>query len=198
MPTAMPPPPLTRRFGNFAGRTRRLASGIVVVGAEIDGVLVEVVEHRMRDLLEPDLGVAHRRRRIVVDRAEIPLPVDQRQAHGEFLRHAHQRVVDRLVAVRVVLAHHLADDAGRFPVGLVPVVPHLVHGVEDAPVHGLQPVAHVGERAADDHAHRVIDVGRPHLVGDRDRLDVAVARPEGGVLLSSAKGRIAYLWVAVF
>ena len=43
--------PFTRRFGNFAGRTVGSFAGIVVVGAEIDGVLVEVVEQRMRDLL---------------------------------------------------------------------------------------------------------------------------------------------------
>ena len=42
-----------------------------------------------------DLGVAHRRRRIAVDRAEIALPVDQRHAHRERLRHAHHGVVDR-------------------------------------------------------------------------------------------------------
>src|SRR5580693_7795109 len=47
-------------------------------------------------------GVAHGRGRIAVDRTEIALPVDERQAHGEILRHAHERVVDRLVAVGMV------------------------------------------------------------------------------------------------
>ena len=70
----------------------------------------------MRHLGEAHLGVAHGRRRIAVDRAEIALPVDQRHAHGEFLRHADQRVVDRLVAVRMVLADDVADDAGRLAV----------------------------------------------------------------------------------
>ena len=77
---------------------------------------------RLRDLGQARFGVAHGGRRIAVHRAEIALPVDQRQAHGEILRHAHQGVVDRLVAVRVVFAHHVADDARRFDVGLVPVV----------------------------------------------------------------------------
>ena len=39
-------------------------------------------------------------------------------------------------------------------------------------MHRLQAVAHVGQRAADDHAHRVIEVGALHLVGDRDGPDV--------------------------
>ena len=111
MPTAMPPAPLTSRFGNFAGRTVGSLARAVVVRLEIDGVLVDVVEQMQRDLGQARFGVAHRRRRIAVDRAEIALAVDQRHAHGEILRHAHQRVVDRLVAVRVILAHDVADDA---------------------------------------------------------------------------------------
>ena len=49
---------------------------------------------------------------IAVDVAEIALPVDQRIALGEILGEAHQRVVDRLVAVRMELADHVADDLG--------------------------------------------------------------------------------------
>src|SRR3712207_8486064 len=44
-------------------------------------------------------------------RSEVALPVDQRLGHREVLRQADERVVDRRVAVRVVLAHHVADDA---------------------------------------------------------------------------------------
>ena len=60
-----------------------------------------------------DFGVAHRGRVIAVDIAEIALPVDQRIALGEILREPHQRVVDRLVAVRMEIADHVADDAWR-------------------------------------------------------------------------------------
>ena len=123
-------------------------------------------------LVEPAFGVAHGRRRIAVDRAEIALPVDQLQAHGEILRHAHQRVVDRLVAVRVIFAHHVADHARRFDVFLVGRVALLVHRVEDAPVHRLQAVAHVRQRPRHDHAHGVIEIRALHLLGDRDGADV--------------------------
>jgi len=53
------------------------------------------------------------------------------------LRHAHQRVIDRLVAVRMVFAHHIAGDARRFAIGLVPVIAILVHRIENAAMHGL-------------------------------------------------------------
>ena len=129
----------------------------------------------MADLARPAFGVAHGRRRIAVDRAEVALPVDERQAHGEILRHAHQRVVDRLVAVRMVFAHHVADHARRLHVFLVGRVPVLVHRIEDAPMHRLEPVARVRQRARHDHAHGVIEVTALHLLGDGDGANVGRA-----------------------
>ena len=174
MPTAMPPAPFDQQVRKARRQHHRLALGIVVVRLEIDGVLVDVLEQRVRDLGEPHLGVAHRRRRIAVDRAEIALAVDQRQAHGEVLRHAHQRVVDRLVAVGMVFTDDVADDARRLAVRLVPLVAVLVHRVEDAPVHRLEAVAGIGQRARHDHAHGVIEIGALHLLDDGNR---ALGRP---------------------
>ena len=82
MPTAMPLAPLISRLGNFAGRTFGSFSDLVVVRLEVDGVLVDVFQQQRRGLGEPHLGVAHRRRVIAVDRAEIALPVDQRHPHA--------------------------------------------------------------------------------------------------------------------
>ena len=148
-----------------AGRQdQRLEARLVVVRRERDGVGVDVAQHLDGELGQTRLRVAHGRRRVAVDRAEVALTVDQRVPHGEVLRKPHQRVVDRLVAVRVVAAHHLADDARALAVRPVRLEPELVHGVEHPPVDRLEPVAHVGERAADDHAHGVIEVRGPHLL----------------------------------
>ena len=151
--------------------------GVVVVLLEIDRVLVDVLEQRVRRLAHAHLGVAHGRRGIAVDRAEIALAVEQRQAQGEVLRHADKGVVDRLIAVRVVLTDDVADHAGRLAVGLVPVVPVFVHRIEDAPVDGLKAVAHVRQGAADDHAHGVIEITALHLLFDGDRGYGAVVGP---------------------
>ena len=124
------------------------------------------------ELVETALGVPHRRRRIAVDRAVVALPVDQRQAHREILRHAHQRVVDRLVAVRVIFTHHVADHAGRFDVFLVRRMAVLVHRKQDAPMHRLETVTRVRERPRHDHAHRVIEVAALHLLGDGNGANV--------------------------
>ena len=159
----------------------RLPLVAVIVRLESDRVLVDVVEQRHRGMREATFGVAHRRGRVAIDRAEIALPVDQRQAHGEGLRHTHQRVVDRRVAVRVVFAHHVADHARRFHVFAVGQMPVLVHRIEDAAMHGLEPVARVRQRPRHDHAHRVIEVRALHLLRDRHGADVrgAAARRRG-------------------
>ena len=164
-----------QKIGEARRQHYRLALGIVVIGLEVDGVLVEVLDQRARHALEPHFGVAHGRRRIAVDGTEIALAVDQRQAHGEILRHAHQRVVDRLVAVRVIFTDDVADHARRLAVRLVPLVAVLVHRIEDAPVHGFEAVARIGQRARHDHAHGVIEVALLHLLGDRNRANVGGA-----------------------
>jgi hypothetical protein len=115
----------------------------VVVGAEIDGFLVDVGQHLVGDLRQADFGVTHGGGVVAVHRAEVALAVHQHVAHGEVLRHAHDGVVHRLVAVRVVLADHVADDTGRLLVGPVPVVVELVHGEQHAPVHRLEAVARI-------------------------------------------------------
>ena len=61
------------------------------------------------DRREPAFRIAHRPRRIAVDGAEVALPVHQQVAQREGLRHAHQGVVHRLVAVRVIFANDIAD-----------------------------------------------------------------------------------------
>ena len=110
-----------QQVGKFGRQDPRLAIVVVVVGLEIDGVLVDVVEQRMRDLGQAGFGVPHRGGHIAVDRAEIALPVDQRHAHGEVLRHADHRVVDRLVAVGMVFTDDVADGARRLVMRLVPL-----------------------------------------------------------------------------
>ena len=153
----------------------RLLLAAVVVGLEVDGVGVEVAQHLARERREPRLRVPHRRGGVVVDGAEVALAVDERVAHREVLRQPHERVVDRRVAVRVEVAHHVADDAGALGVRPVGLQAGLVHGEQDAAVDGLQAVADVGQRAPDDDGHRVVQVGGAHLLLEPARLDVPAA-----------------------
>ena len=93
-----------------AGQDRGLFVLFVVGRPEIDRVLGDALQQRGRHIGHPRFGVAHGGGVIAVDIAEVPLPVDQWIAYGKVLREANQRIVDRLVAMRVELAHDLADD----------------------------------------------------------------------------------------
>ena len=165
-----------QQVGEARRQDQRLLRRFVVVGAEVDGVGVDVAQHLGRETRHARLGVPHRRGGVFVDRAEVALAVDQRVAQGEVLRHADQRVVDRRVTVRVVFAHHLADDVGALAVRAGRLQAEVVHRVEDATMDRLQAIAHIGQRPADDHAHRVIEVRRAHLLLETAVFDVAGKR----------------------
>ena len=134
--------------------------------------------------------VPHGRWWIVVHRAEVALSVDERVAQRERLRHTHERVVDRLVAVRVVLTHDVADRRGGLLVRLVRLQPRLVHAVQHAPMDGLEAVAHVGQRTADDDRHGVVEVARAHLLLELARLDAAGAECSGVYLRHRGTSRL--------
>ena len=104
--------------------------------------------------------------------SEISMPVDERVAQGEVLRHADQSVVDRAVAVRVVLAHHLTGDPRALHVGAVGARAEDVHAPEDPAVHRLESVARVGQRPRRDDRHGVVEEGALHLLLDLDGLDL--------------------------
>ena len=129
-----------------------------------------------------DQAVSHCRRAVVgVGGAEVPVAVDQRVALGEVLRHAGERVVDRGVAVRVELAHDVADRGRALLVLAIGAQATCVHAVEDPAVHRLQAVTRVGKGARRDDRHRVIEEGALHLLLDLDRFDVRFERGLGAV-----------------
>ncbi len=161
----------------------RLTLRRIVVRREVDRVLVDVGEQEVRNLGQARFRVPHGGGRIGIHRPEIALAIDQGDAQRPGLHHAGECVVDRAVAVRVILTHDVTHDAARLAVGPSGDVAGLLAGVENTAVDRLQAVAHVGQRAADDHAHRVIEVAGLHFVDDGDRSDVAAvgrARKFGG------------------
>ena len=121
-----------------------------VIVAPIDQVFVDALHDEARDVGHPRFGVAIGGRVIAVDVAEIALAFDERIARDEILRETHQRLVDRLVAMRMERAHHVADDLRAFLEGRAGVKAENVHAVENAAVHGFQSVAGVGKRPPHD------------------------------------------------
>ena len=156
------------QVGHLGRQDRGLLQGVVVVGAELHRVLLDVGQEGAGQPRHARFGVTHGRRGVAVDGAEVALPVDQGVAHVEVLGHAHQGVVHGQVAVGMEFADDVTDHAGGLLVGPVVRVAQLVHGEEDSPVHGLEAVAHVRDGPADDDAQRIFQVGFLQFFLDAD------------------------------
>ena len=165
----MPLAPLTNKIRNARRQDERLFARLVKIGNEVDRFFFEIGQNVFAELREARFRVPHGRRRIAVDGAEIPLTVDQRVAHVEVLSQTDQRGIDDGFAVRMVVAGSVAADFGAFAIAAVRGQAEVVHGYEDAALNGLEAVAHVWQRASDDHAHRVVEIGFLHLGFDIDR-----------------------------
>ena len=150
-----PAGPVGEQVGEQAGEDDRLFFLVVVGRHEIDRALVQPCHQADRGLGQARFGVAGGGGVIAVDIAEVPLPLDQRVAQREGLRETDHRVVDRSVAMRVVLAQHLADHAGGLLVSAVGREAQLAHRPQQAAVDRLQPVAQIGQRARGNRGQRV-------------------------------------------
>ena len=130
----------------------------------------------MGDRGQPGFRVAHRRGWVVVHGAEVAVTIEERMAAGEGLHQPHQGVVDRLVAMGVVLAEHIPHHPGAFAVGAIWGEPQLVHREQDAALHGFESIPHIRQGPTHDHAHGVFEVGALHLLVQGDRFDPPFAR----------------------
>ena len=69
----------------------------------------------------------------------------------------------------MVFTDHVTDDTRGLLIGFVMVVAKFAHGVQHAPVDGLEAVANIGQRAPDDDAHRIVEIGLLHLLFETDK-----------------------------
>jgi ribosome recycling factor len=84
---------------------------------EIQGITDKYVANIDQVLAEKESELMDGRCIVAVDVAEVPLAVNQRKTQCEILGQTHQGVVNRLIAVGVELADHVADHPGGFLVG---------------------------------------------------------------------------------
>ena len=172
--------PVGQQVGKAGRQHHRFVVFAVIGAAEIDGVLVDAFQKRPGDVGQPRLRVAHGRRVVAVDAAEVALPVHQRIAHRELLGQAHKGIVDGGIPVGVVLANDVADHAGALLEPGRRVQLELAHGEQEPPVHGLQAVAHVGKGARHDGGQGV------------RQIPLAKGVDEGGVADVSGRGGFAH------
>ena len=155
------------QVGEGGGQDDGLALLAIISGAEIDGVAVDIGQHGFGDEGEAGLGVAHGGGVIAVDVSEVSLAFDEGVAGGEILGEADHGVINRRIAMRVIFAHHIAHDAGAFLEAAGRVQLQLVHGPEHAAMDGLQPIAHIGQRAGGDGGHGIGEVALGEGISER-------------------------------
>jgi len=83
-----------QQVGQRGGQYGRLLEASVEVIQEVDGVLVDVMQHERGDLGETCFGIAHGCGAIAIDAAEVALSIHQALPHRKDLSHANHRHVD--------------------------------------------------------------------------------------------------------
>ena len=178
---------------NFSGQTHRNATGTVhqhkrqtrwqlsrlfgrsiVVGNEIDGALVYLIQQQGRDFRKTCFCVAHGRCAIAIAAAKVTLAINERVALTKVLRHAHQCIVSRLIAMRVEAAQDIAHHACTFnrlgTRSAREAQTHARHGIQNAPLHRFLTITHIGQSTALDHAQCIFKVGALRIRGQIQRV----------------------------
>ena len=175
IPTAMPPEPLTSRFGNRGRQDDGLLLVPVVVRDEVDGLRIDVAEQLHARSAPAALPCsAWQRGGIAVDGAEVAVRVDRVGGAATSPVPCRTRAsYTRLVAVRVVLLHDLADGRTRTCGAAGPAAgPTRASTRAIRRWTGFRPSRTSGQRPTDDDRHRVVEVRALDLVLQLDRLDV--------------------------
>ena len=73
----------------------------------------------------------------------------------------------------MIFTQNFTHDTGRFLVGGVGANAHVLHGVEDTAVDGLETVTNVRDGAGYDDAHRIVEIRGTHFVVNTNRLKAA-------------------------
>ena len=153
-----------QQVGEVAGQYLGFLQPVVIVGAEIHRILVDIPQHIHRQLAHTGLGVTIGSRRVAVHGTEVAVTVHQHIPHGKILCQTHQRVINRRVTVGMVPAQHGADGIGALAVGLFRPQGILVHGVQDSSVHRLESVPHIGQSAGNNDGHGIGQEGVLHFL----------------------------------
>ena len=160
------------------GQTRwqlsRLFGRSIVVGNEVDGTLVYLIQQQSGDFRKTCFCVAHGRCAITIAAAKVTLAINERVALAKVLSHAHQRIVSSLVAMGVEAAQHITYHARTFnrlgTRSARKAQTHARHGIQNAPLDWFLTIAHIRQGTALDHAQCIFKVGALRIRGQIQRV----------------------------
>ncbi|RMR97574.1 hypothetical protein ALP75_200059 [Pseudomonas syringae pv. actinidiae] len=132
----------------------------VKVRHPVRSALTQLAEQHFGIARQTRLGVTHGSEGLgIIRRTPVTLPVYQRVAIAERLRHQHHGFIAGRVAVWMELAEYVTDSTRRLLVLGIGTQAQFAHRVDDAPLYRLQAVADVRQGPVHDHVHGVIEVG---------------------------------------
>ena len=99
-----------------------------------------------------------------VGRTVVAVKIDEWMAQRERLSHANEGVIDGAITVWVITSHRVASNASAFYEWSIWTKPLLIHVPNNAAVHRLEAVTHIGQCARHDDRHRVIKERAFHFV----------------------------------
>ena len=137
--------PIREKVREARGKNNRFFVILIIGWFEIDGILTETIQQKLRGLRHSAFRITHRGGAIAIDIAEITLAIDQRIANREVLGEAHHGIVDRSVAMRVIVTHHFTHDFSTLAIAAVWVQLQLAHAVQNSSLNRLQAIAHIGQ-----------------------------------------------------
>ena len=146
------------------GQYDRFFQLVIVVGAEIDRVLIDIRQHLVCDLRKPCLGITVCGRRVAVNGTEVSVTVHHRIAKRKILRETNHSVIYGSVTVGVILTEHFSDGVRAFAVRLVRGVARIVHRIDDTSVYRLKTVPYVRQRTRNNDRHRVVKERGAHFL----------------------------------
>ena len=157
---------------NLGRQNGRLLQGLIEVGCPIDSLLIDVSHNLIGNLLHTCLGITHSRCRVTVHRTEVTLALNQRITHSPILCHTYHSLINRTITVGVELTQHITHDTRRLTGRLIRIeIKFGTHIVQNTTMNRLQTITHIGQCTRNDNRHRVVDIGRLHLLFDIDRDD---------------------------
>ena len=139
----------------------RLLLGPIVIIFEINRVLGQAFHHRNGGVGQPRLRITLGRGVIAVDITEVSLTIHQRITHRKILRQPRQSIINRLVAVGVIVTHHLTDNLGAFTVTARRVQLQAAHGVHDPPMHRFHAVTRIRQGTVHNRGQRIRQIPIP-------------------------------------
>ena len=147
-----------QKIGKGCGQNHGLGERAVVVFPEIHRIFRQAFQKRLGDNGHPRLCVSARGGIVAVDISKIALTIHQRIAHVEILRQAGHGIIDRRIAMGMIIAHHIAGNLRRFAKSAVGSQLQFAHCIKNAAVNRFQTISCIRQSAVHDRRKRIGEI----------------------------------------